>query len=29
MGIEFGVKKIKINNKILRIQTWDSTGQKF
>ena len=27
IGVEFGAKNIKINNKIYRIQIWDTAGQ--
>ena len=29
IGVEFGAKNIKINNKIFRIQIWDTAGQEM
>ena len=29
IGVEFGTKNIKINNKIYRIQIWDTAGQEY
>ena len=29
IGVEFGTKNIKVNNKIYRIQIWDTAGQEY